>query len=235
VDGTQESLWSNLGMLLAEHNMSVLALHKRLQEKGVSVNLKSLYRLAAFQPLQKFDARIVKPICLVLGIDLKRINFFGKTRAESFEAGPNYLARDLETAGYAHLRNARNCYGRWGADGKVQQLIRLYPHLAASEGRPPVSLNATIGTPVGQLDAETVARASQALSGEIVLPKLIERLMRIAVEHAGAERGLLILLRGSEPLIEAEATTGHGRVDRIRAQILFGRYKYLSVCRAFGS
>jgi PAS domain S-box-containing protein len=35
--------------------------------------------------------------------------------------------------------------------------------------------------------------------------------MRIAVEHAGAERGLLILLRGDEPQIEAEATTGHGR------------------------
>ena len=68
VVGTQESLWSNLGMLLAEHNMSVLALHKRLQEKGVSVNLKSLYRLAVSQPLQKFDARIVKPICSVLGI-----------------------------------------------------------------------------------------------------------------------------------------------------------------------
>ena len=37
--------------------------------------------------------------------------------------------------------------------------------------------------------------------------------MRIAVEHAGAERGLLILLRGDEPQIEAEATTGHGRVQ----------------------
>jgi hypothetical protein len=35
--------------------------------------------------------------------------------------------------------------------------------------------------------------------------------MRIAVEHAGAERGLLILLRGDEPRIEAEATTGHGK------------------------
>jgi hypothetical protein len=73
VDGTQVSLWSNLGMLLAEHNMSVLALHKRLQEKGVSVNLKSLYRLAGSQPLQKFDARIVKPICLVLGIGLSEL------------------------------------------------------------------------------------------------------------------------------------------------------------------
>ena len=73
VNGTQQSLWSNLGMLLAEHNMSVLALHKRLQERGVSVNLKSLYRLAGSQPLQKFDARIVKPICLVLGIGLSEL------------------------------------------------------------------------------------------------------------------------------------------------------------------
>jgi hypothetical protein len=35
-------------------------------------------------------------------------------------AAQYYLARGLETAGYAHLRNARNCYDRWGADGKVQ-------------------------------------------------------------------------------------------------------------------
>ena len=37
--------------------------------------------------------------------------------------------------------------------------------------------------------------------------------MRIAVENAGAERGLLILIRGGEPRIEAEATTGRGRVE----------------------
>ena len=76
---------------------------------------------------------------------------------------------------------------------------------------------ATIGTPVEQLDVGTVVKASQAVSGEIVLDKLIETLMRIAVEHAGAERGLLILLRGDEPQIEAEATTGHGRVEVTRA------------------
>ena len=32
-------------MLLAEHNMSVLALHKRLQEKGVSVKSEKLVPL----------------------------------------------------------------------------------------------------------------------------------------------------------------------------------------------
>ena len=44
-------------------------------------------------------------------------------------------------------------------------------------------------------------------------PALIEKLVRIAVENAGAERGLLILLRGGEPRIEAEATTGPGRIE----------------------
>lgn len=51
----------------------------------------------------------------------------------------------------------------------------------------------------------SIASASQALSSEIVLPKLIERLMTIALENAGAERGLLILPAGDEYLVHAEA------------------------------
>ena len=113
-------------------------------------------------------------------------------------------------AGYAYLRNARNCYDRWGAHGKVKQLDERYPRLR--EERASAS-SATIDPPVGQLDVETVVKASQAISSEMVLPKLIEKLMRIAVENAGAERGLLILIRDGEPRIEAEATTGPGRIE----------------------
>ena len=46
-----------------------------------------------------------------------------------------YAARGFETIANAYLRNARYCYLRWGADGKVRQLDRLYPHLAAAEER----------------------------------------------------------------------------------------------------
>src|SRR5271166_2088634 len=67
--------------------------------------------------------------------------------------------------------------------------------------------------PLEQLDLGTVIKASQAVSSEIVLGKLMETLMVIAVEHAGADRGLLILLRGEEPQIDAEATTGCDRVE----------------------
>jgi PAS domain S-box-containing protein len=58
-----------------------------------------------------------------------------------------------------------------------------------------------------------VIKVSQAASSEIVLDKLTERLMRIAVEHAGAERGMLILFPGNEPRIAAEAASGRGQVE----------------------
>jgi PAS domain S-box-containing protein len=122
-----------------------------------------------------------------------------------------YAARGVESIAHAYRREARECYNHWGALGKVRQLDELYPHL--HEERLSASTTSTIGTPVLQLDVETVVKASQALSIEIVLPRLIETLMRIAVEHAGAERGLLILLSGDEPKIEAEAITGPGKVE----------------------
>ena len=50
-------------------------------------------------------------------------------------------------------------------------------------------------------------KVSQAVSSEIVLENLIDTLMRTAMAQAGAERALLILPRGQEPRIEAEATT----------------------------
>ena len=122
-----------------------------------------------------------------------------------------YLARGYETCANAYLRNARYCYLRWGALGRVRQLDQRHPHL--EEKRAPASSTATIGTPLEQLDFGTVIKASQAVSSEIVLGKLMETLMVIVVEHAGADRGLLLVLRGDEPQIEAEATTGSDRVE----------------------
>src|SRR6202049_366722 len=114
-----------------------------------------------------------------------------------------FLSRGSTTAGRAHLESARNCFARWGAQGKVRQLEQLHPYLR--EKPIPASSSATFGAPAEQLDVGTVVKASQAVSGEIELAKLIETLMRIAVEHAGAERGLLILFPADEPRIEASS------------------------------
>ncbi len=122
-----------------------------------------------------------------------------------------YAARGLERFAQLCLRSARNGYLRWGAAGKVRQLEQLHPHLR--DAPVPASSITTIGRPAEQLDVGTVLKAAQAVSGEIELGKLIETLLRIAVEHAGAERGLLILFHGDEPRTTAEAATGRGQVE----------------------
>ena len=121
-----------------------------------------------------------------------------------------YAARGVETIANIYLRNARYCYLRWGAEGKVRQLDALYPEIHQAEPSPgPMS---TIGAPVESLDLATVIRVSQAVSSEMILEKLIDTLMRTAIEQAGAERGLLILPQGVEHRIAAEATTASDTV-----------------------
>ncbi len=136
-------------------------------------------------------------------IKLARDNGFVQNEGLADELAARFYAeRGFETIAGAYLRNARDCYVRWRADGKVRQLDQLYPHLLASAERRPAAI---IGASLQQLDVEAVVRASQALSSEIVLPELIERLMTIAVENAGAERGLLLLPSVDGYLIHAEA------------------------------
>ena len=126
-----------------------------------------------------------------------------------------YSERGLGKIGHVYLRDARDCYLRWGADGKVRQLDRRYPDLAVPEGLRPA--------PVQQLDVASVVKASQALSSEIALPKLIEQLMTIAIENAGADRGLLILPSGDEYLIRAEArATGDQIAVTMRQEAIAG-------------
>ncbi len=81
-------------------------------------------------------------------------------------------------------------------------------YIPTSGDEPLPGPTSTIGAPVEHLDLATVIRVSQAVAGEIVLEKLIDILMRTALEQAGAERGVLVLSLGSEPRIAAEAATG---------------------------
>jgi two-component sensor histidine kinase len=139
-------------------------------------------------------------------------NGFVQNEALAHEVAARFYAtRGFETIAQAYLRNARYCYLRWGASGKVRQLEQSHPQLREESTAPPAT--AMFGGPVEQLDLGAVVKASQAVSGEIVLDRLIETLMTLALEQAGAERGLLILLRGDTPRIEAEARTDRKAVE----------------------
>ena len=134
-----------------------------------------------------------------------RANGFAHNEALGYElAARFYVSRGFEEIARLYLRNARQAYLRWRADGKVRQLDELHPRLR-QDARAPLAIG-TIETPVEHLDLATVIGVAQALSGEMVLERLIDRLMRAVIEHAGAERGLLISAQDEELQLEAEAT-----------------------------
>ena len=165
--------------------------------------------------IARIDGRVVDAMDLYeQAIRSARANGFVHNEALANElAARFYAARGFEKIAQAYLRDARYGYLRWGADGKVRQLDELYPHLRQAEPAP--DARGTIGAPIEHLELATVLNVSQAISGELVLDKLVETLLRTAIEHAGAERGLLIVPRGGDLTIQAEATTS-GSAVRVR-------------------
>jgi len=121
-----------------------------------------------------------------------------------------YTARGFERFAHVCLQDARYGYVRWGATGKVRQLDQQHPRLREAES---VSgPRGTIGAPVEHLDLATVLNVSQAVSGEIVLERLLDTLMHTAIAQAGAQRGLLLTSQGTEQRIAAEATISRDTV-----------------------
>lgn len=116
-----------------------------------------------------------------------------------------YAMRGLAKIARLYLQDARYAYMSWGADGKVRQLeaSHRFPAIEALRTDP----TSTMATAVEHLDLATVLKVSQAASGEIVLEKLIDMVMRTAIEQAGAERCLLILSEDGKARIAALATT----------------------------
>ncbi len=115
-----------------------------------------------------------------------------------------YLTYGDQTASRIHLREAHAWYSRWGAAAKTAELERRNPWLGADRA-------AEAGGGISPLlDLGTVIKASRAIAGEIELGRLLDKLMNIAVENAGAQRGALILERGGKWVIEAKADVNAG-------------------------
>ncbi len=134
-------------------------------------------------------------------------------------AGLSFRALGKTTIARAYLTEAHRAYGRWGATEAMRRLERSYPDLVPSEilqGEPK-------GSEAAALDLGSVLKASQAISGEIVLERLLDALMRNLVENAGARRGVLLLLREGQLVVEAEHRIGEATVHMLGAAPLESR------------
>lgn len=136
-----------------------------------------------------------------------------------------FSGRGFDTIATTYLANARDCYVRWGADGKVRLMEERHPRLRKDQA--PASSSENFYSAVEQLDVSAMLKAAQALSIEIEPKALIDALMRLTIEHAGAERGTLVLLRDGVPRIAASAAMSRGRVVVTQEEEFSSAAKYL--------
>ncbi|MCU6665638.1 trifunctional serine/threonine-protein kinase/ATP-binding protein/sensor histidine kinase [Silvania hatchlandensis] len=234
--------WSAPGHIhqLDYHLYSALALSQQLTPETFSADLRRQIHLhydkialwARINPgiFADKEALIYAEIVRLDGMNSIALEQYEKAVRLSREGGFNpfnALAHELAgrfahacgytTAADAHFRGAMTAWGRSGAQSKVRQLERDFPYLLA-----PGQANAwdTVAFARNEeiRDLQSVIKASRALSEEINLERLIETLMTILLERAGAQRGLLIRVSDNNiPEIEASAST---TTDGVQVQIM---------------
>ncbi|MGD1805195.1 trifunctional serine/threonine-protein kinase/ATP-binding protein/sensor histidine kinase [Dapis sp. BLCC M126] len=161
-----------------------------------------------------------------------------------------YLDWGKEKFATLYLQEAYYCYAQWGAKAKVQDLELRYPELLkpilqrtrfSSSSNASIykitsnshSQTATITNISSILDFSSLLKASQTLSGEIELDRLLSTLMKIIIENAGATKGALLLTGEQGLTIEAIATriadSSKLTIDSLHQSIPLEEYQDLPV------
>jgi diguanylate cyclase (GGDEF)-like protein len=146
-------------------------------------------------------------------IKLSKQNEYLNDEALAYElAAKFYISQGKDLIAQAYLQESYYSYLKWGATAKVKDLKRKYSELITKSI---TSDSPTLRKPLilitdnhssAALDLDTVLKASQAISSEIVLDSLLKKLMKIMIENAGARIGCLISINndgGDRLLIEA--------------------------------
>ncbi|HTH44139.1 MAG TPA: AAA family ATPase [Oxalicibacterium sp.] len=133
-------------------------------------------------------------------------------------AGRFYLAQGSEVNARMHLEQAHARYEDWGASAKAHQLEELYPLLLGRlQPRRRADMQNLADAREQQVDVQTLIKASQTLSGEIHLDKLLSKLMLLLIENAGAQRGSLLLVEHDNLFVQAEINADGIVVQQARA------------------
>lgn len=136
-----------------------------------------------------------------------------------------YFALGDRQKAVAHLKNARYGFLNWGAIAKVRAIDELYDQIPADfQARKEIfqypqenSLTTSTYRSFEKLDFASVMKASQSISSEIVLNKLLDQLMKIIIQNTGAQKGVLILESAGKLMVEAELT-----MEQENAGVLLG-------------
>ncbi len=112
-----------------------------------------------------------------------------------------------------YLSMARNCYNKWGASGILRRFDSVYssilPRYDRENSQNTLSSDSTASQSFSSdLDFSTILKFSHVLSSEIDLSVLLEKILIMSMENAGAQSGHLILEKKGKLFIEASGHSG---------------------------
>ena len=185
----------------------------RLKKWGQSCpeNFSHLYLIGSAE-----YARINKENSTAMALYEKAIELSSTAGYNNFSAlacelaGKFHLSVGGPHSAIALLSEACHYYHEWGASAKIQRILNEYPQLCDSSGNFSCNEHARDKNS-SSLDISAVIKASQAISGEIVLNRLLDKLMRIVIENAGAQKATLLLNNKNKLELTAHAfVSEHG-------------------------
>jgi predicted ATPase/signal transduction histidine kinase/tRNA A-37 threonylcarbamoyl transferase component Bud32 len=230
----QELLWSSLGHIqLADfHLYSALALSGRCEDAAPEArredleamrrhqrqleewaehspgNFRAAERMAAAELAQHQEQWDEAMHAYDAAIHSAREHGFIQNAALANELAARFWRkRGVKTIALGYAREAREAYRTWGAHGKVQHLEDQWPTLSGTASAQDRAASHTTST---HLDALTVVKAQQAISGEIDLERLVSTLLQVAMENAGAQRGALLRPHGNKLRLVALSNVAEG-------------------------
>ncbi len=139
-----------------------------------------------------------------------------------------YISNHIERAGTAYMTESAYMYATWGASAKFKHLetnygnyIRKSNSIQSSEtiSLQENSANSSGNSSTNTLDLVTMLKASQAVSSEIRLDKLLSELIHNLIQNTGAEKGLLVLEKNRTWVIQAEGTA-NGQIEVLGSETL---------------
>ncbi len=237
--------YSSLAHLALYAQVAAVEQHKILERVAANQKkLKIWADHAPMNHLHKFYL-VEAERCRVLGQKAAAIDLYDRAILEAKEneylqeeaianelAAKFYLEWGKERIAQEYLIEAYYGYARWGAKAKIVDLETRYPQLLApilQQNRSSISVNetvfaATISTSATSssssisdaFDLAAILKASQTLSSEIELGKLLSTLLQLIIENAGADKCVLMLMhddsldstRGERLLVKGLTTIG---------------------------
>ena len=226
-----QNFYYSLALLAEYHNLNNG--EQRWFLKQVEANQQKLQRWAHHAPMNyqhKYDL-VEAEKARALGQVTRAMDYYDRAikgaskqgylqeEALAYErAAEFYLALGREIIAQTYMSEAHYSYSRWGAIALGEQLESSYPQLIArSSTQTNLKSNtcnhsSSTGSNLDALDLTSAIKASQVLASEIVLRELLKKLVKIAIENAGAQTGYLLLQKKGQLTIKAKSSLDNPEV-----------------------